>query len=120
MPTLYRVLSESNWKKAQETGYVARCGNDVKADGVHLNLPEAVEYTAARYFTPDEAPLVLEVDYQSFEESLEWHEPTAEEPWRKPLARIANLPLNAVVTTHELRPSDPSGQTAYRWIRGNQ
>ena len=50
MNILYRVNSQNIWLEAQKTGRVPRCENDGKLDCVHLNLEEAVETIAARYF----------------------------------------------------------------------
>lgn len=98
MATLFRVLTAATWKEARSTGIVPRCGNDQKDDGVNLNLAEAVQYTANKYFTVDEEPVLLEVDTSSFTEQIEWREPLANEPWQRPLARIKGLPIDSVIS----------------------
>ncbi|WP_275286590.1 DUF952 domain-containing protein [Halomonas elongata] len=97
MEPLYRVLPEATWEAACRSGKVSRCGNDHRADGVHLNVAAAVDETARRYFAREERPLVLEVDPSGFAECIEWREPTEEEPWPRPLARIEALPTEAVI-----------------------
>lgn len=108
---LYRVITEKNWQEALRLGYVPRCGNDKKEDGIHLNLAEAVEYTANRYFTEDEKPLILVVNTESFSEQIEWRDSTTTEPWQRPLAKIDNLPLNFVIDTNSLVLMQTSGDT---------
>ncbi|MFC3293345.1 DUF952 domain-containing protein [Modicisalibacter luteus] len=106
----------ANWQEAQRLGYVPRCGNDNKENGIHLNLPEAVEYTASRYFTEEEGPLVLVIDAASFSETLEWRDPTVTEPWQRPLAKIDNLPLSTVIETNRLVPTVGNG-ARFEWVR---
>ncbi|NIC08071.1 DUF952 domain-containing protein [Billgrantia bachuensis] len=98
MKILFRVLTAATWREAQSAGVVPRCGNDKKDDGVNLNVPEAVHYTANKYFTVDEEPVLLEVDTSSFAEQIEWREPLANEPWQRPLARIEGLPTDSVIS----------------------
>ncbi|WP_046080492.1 DUF952 domain-containing protein [Halomonas sp. HG01] len=105
MSILYRVLPSATWKEAKETGVVPRCGNDHKADGVNLNLPEAVEYTAHKYFTSDEDPVLLKVDTADFEDRIEWRPPLDHEPWQRPLARIDGIPLESVVSVKPVEPT---------------
>ncbi|MBY4678980.1 DUF952 domain-containing protein [Marinobacterium arenosum] len=112
---LYRVIKRETWQVAQQSGIVPRCGNDNKADGVHLNLPEAVEHIAALYFTPEEDPVVLEVDTCRFESQIEWQEATADQPWLKPLAKIANLEVASVARVHELEHHVVDGVRRYRF-----
>lgn len=102
MEPLYRVLPEATWEAACRSGVVSRCGNDHRADGVHLNVAAAVAYTARRYFVREERPLILEVDPSGFAEHIEWREPTDEEPWPRPLARIEGLPTEAVVAVRRV------------------
>lgn len=99
---LYRVITIANWRKAQSQGYVPRCGNDHKADCVHLNAHEAVAFSANRYFTLEEAPVVIEVDITSFKDKIEWLPPTQDQPWQKPRAHIEHIPLSAVIAVHSL------------------
>ncbi|MEH6651916.1 MAG: DUF952 domain-containing protein, partial [Motiliproteus sp.] len=97
MSNLYRVITEAAWTDAQKHHYVARCGNDQKADRTHLNLREAVESIAAAYFDPKEKPLVLEIDISGFSDRIEWLEPTGNNGWKQPLADIPNIPVSAVI-----------------------
>ncbi|WP_445010525.1 DUF952 domain-containing protein [Vreelandella stevensii] len=112
---LYRVITEKNWQEALRLGYVPRCGNDKKEDGIHLNLAEAVEYTANRYFTTDEKPLVLVVNTDSFSERIEWRNSTTTDPWQKPLAKINNLPLNAVIDINPLVRKQNGDKMNIKW-----
>lgn len=104
MSKLYRVLTLANWEEAKAKGVVARCGNDHKADGVNLNLPEAVNYTASKYFTPVEKPVLLEVDTTEFSDHIEWRHAIENEPWLRPLARINGIPVDCVVSVTSIDP----------------
>jgi len=96
--TLFRVVSSATWKQAQAQGTVPRCGNDHRADGVHLCLPQVIAYTTNTYFTADEHPMLLEVDIAPFAEQIEWRAPTDSEPWQRPLARIPGIPVDSVIS----------------------
>ncbi|GGK71835.1 DUF952 domain-containing protein [Amphritea balenae] len=113
MSSLYRVITEEAWIAAQKTQTIPRCGNDNKADRIHLNVIEAVESVAAAYFEPEERPLVLEIDVSGFTEHIEWTEPAAQEVWRQPLVNIPSLPFNAVVKVHQLEHSLINGKNVY-------
>ncbi|PJC91559.1 DUF952 domain-containing protein [Aeromonas lusitana] len=117
MSVLYRVVSESTWQQAQQLGHLPLCGNDRKERGIHLNLPEAVEYTINRYFSAHENPRVLVVNTSLFAERIEWRDPIELEPWQRPLARIDNLPLSAVIDTNPIKPSHLDASPALRWVR---
>ncbi|MGK0547387.1 DUF952 domain-containing protein [Halomonas cupida] len=99
------MLTLATWETAQESGIVPRCGNDHKEDGVHLNLPEAVDYTANRYFTSAENPVLLKIDTSSFAELIEWRSPLPHEPWHRPLARIAGIPIESVQSVERIDPT---------------
>lgn len=114
MRNLYRIVKADAWKEAKEIGYIPRCGNDKKLDRIHLNVHEAVEFVAAKYYTPDEQPLAIEFDVSSFSESIEWLEPTDELPWKQPLVDIPNLPIHAVVAIHQLDPVLVDGKNTYK------
>ncbi|MDN7131073.1 DUF952 domain-containing protein [Halomonas sp. MC140] len=89
----------TKWRKAQSQGYVPRCGNDHNAGCVHLNVNEAVVFSANRYFTLKEVPIVIEVDTTNFKDKIEWLPPTQDQPWQKPRDHI---PLSAVIAMHTL------------------
>lgn len=110
---LYRVIREEVWGQAQESGMVPRCGNDNTRNRIHLNMPEAVETIAARYFAPEERPVVLEVDITTFKDQIEWIKPDQQNQWWQPLADIANLPVASVVKVHQLEHSLVDGQNRY-------
>ena len=114
MNNLYRVIKEETWTEVSQSQHIPRCGNDNKKDRIHLNVLEAVETIAARYFEPEERPVVLEVDPSDFAEQIEWAEATAESPWRQPLANISNLPVSAVVKVHRLEHSLVDGKNEYK------
>lgn len=99
---LFRVVSRTTWDQTQQQGFVPRCGNDHKNDCVHLNLEEAVLYTANKYFSHEEAPLVLEIDEPAVSHCLEWLTPNEEQPWQRPRAHIDNLPQSAILSARPL------------------
>ncbi|XQU09314.1 DUF952 domain-containing protein [Halomonas sp. LY9] len=99
---LFRVISRTTWDQTQRQGFVPRCGNDHKSDCIHLNLEEAVLYTANKYFTYAEAPLVLEIDAQAVSHCLEWLPPNEGQPWLQPRAYIDHLPQFAILSARPL------------------
>ena len=99
---LFRVISRTTWEQTQQQCLVPRCGNDHKHDCIHLNLEEAVLYTANKYFTYEEAPLLLEVDEPAVSHCLEWLPPNKEQPWLQPRAHIDNLPQSAILSAMPL------------------
>ncbi|WP_136249065.1 DUF952 domain-containing protein [Halomonas borealis] len=109
MASLYRVLPQAAWDAACRSGVVPRCGNDHRADGVNLNLAEAVPYTVHRYFVREERPVVLEVDSAGLAEHIEWRAPLPEEPWARPLARIPELPVSAVISVRAVSEAELAG-----------
>ncbi|MDI3326268.1 DUF952 domain-containing protein [Pontibacterium granulatum] len=116
--TLYRVIRAEVWDQAQESGLVPRCGNDNTRNRIHLNMPEAVETIAARYFEPEECPVVLEVDITAFADRVEWIEPDQQNNWWQPLADVANLPVASVVKVHQLEHSRVDGENIYKILLG--
>ena len=112
--TLYRVIRAETWGQAQETGVVPRCGNDNTRNRIHLNMPDAVETIAARYFEPEECPVVLEVDITDFAHRIEWVKPDPQNNWWQPLADIANLPVASVAKVHQLEHSRVDGKNVYQ------
>ena len=114
MSNLYRVIKEETWTEVSNSEFIPRCGNDNKMDRVHLNILEAVESVAARYFGPEERPLVLEIDTSGFAENIEWVEATDDFPWIQPLARIEHLPVSSVVKVHQLEHSLINGKNVYK------
>ena len=116
MKKLYRVVEKEAWTEAKKTGKVPRCNADQKADHVHLNTREWVEYVAGVFFEPFEEPVVLEVDTSDFEKSIKWYPSTDEKPWEQPCAKIDNISLNAVVKKYDLEHSPSDGKNQYKLI----
>lgn len=116
MSNLFRVIRAEVWAEAQKNAQIPRCGNDDKLNRIHLNLPEAVEFVAAKYFAPEEQPLALEIDVSSFADQIEWLEPTEQLPWRQPLAAIEQLPLSSIVKVHQLEYQPDENGRAYRLV----
>lgn len=114
MQSLFRVIREALWLEYQHTDALPRCGNDNKADRIHLNVREAVESIAEAYFSPEEKPIVLEIDPAGFADQIEWLQAGTDRPWPQPLANIPNLPVSAVVRVHTLEHSQVDGQNRYR------
>ena len=69
---IYRVISKEDWEETKASGGVPRCGNDERDGYVHMSPYDPVLDTAGLYFTPDEEPLVLEVDEEALGEALRW------------------------------------------------
>lgn len=117
MSNLYRVVASKTWEDAKRSGSVPRCGNDKEANGVHLNVVDAVETIASMYFEPDELPIVLEVDVSNFSSRIEWKPPSTPSGWKQPLAKISNLPVSSVVQVHKMRHTRQNGKNVYKLER---
>lgn len=113
MNNLYRVITAAAWADAQKRQHVPRCGNDKKADRIHLNVREAVEFIVAAYFEPEEQPLVLEIDVSGFADRIEWLEATTHLRWKQPRANIPNLPVSAVVRVLQLEHKRIADRNVY-------
>lgn len=72
MDHLYRVVPASHWDQALRSGSVPRCAADTRLDRVHLNKREDVELVANLWFTPEEQPVVLEVEVASLADHIRW------------------------------------------------
>ncbi|SHG97395.1 DUF952 domain-containing protein [Ferrimonas marina] len=103
---LYRVVDADSWRQAQQSGWVPRCGADQRADWVHLNVQESLKVVTPRYFHPSDKPVALAIAVDHLQGELVWLEPTEEKPWIQPCAKIANLPLSAVVSVIPLTRDD--------------
>lgn len=104
METLFRVLPLADWELALVTGLVPRCPADNRHDRIHLNDRESVERAASLWFTPEEAPVAIEIDVTTLAADIQW-EMRAEEPlevW--PNLYALHIPADLVLKVYLLKP----------------
>ena len=93
---LYRVLSLEDWQTALREGKVPRCGSDQRDGFVHLSTRSTVEETAQRYFEPQEAPLVLELDIARLPPGLRFEKVAGRDGEAMPHLYADAIPVAAV------------------------
>ncbi|WP_143814156.1 DUF952 domain-containing protein [Novilysobacter spongiicola] len=102
MDNLFRVISAAELALATASGLVPRCPSDERSNCVHLNHRIDVETVANLYFTPDEAPVVLEIRRSDIEEGLAFAPPTEGKPFGQVTLARPNILLTSVVAVHPL------------------
>lgn len=78
---VYRVIVPSDWRNAQETGHIPAVEVDQLDGYFHLSPGDQILATAGLYFSPDQAPAVLEFEAEALGPGLVW-EPVAERAGR--------------------------------------
>jgi uncharacterized protein (DUF952 family) len=106
---IYRVVSGEDWELTLSIGGVPRCGNDERDGYVHLSPFDTVLETAGLYFTPDEEPLVLEVDAGALGEALRWESVASRGGALFPHLYADGIPVTAIMAWIEL-VSEGEGQ----------
>jgi len=69
---VYRIVGMEDWRMAQATGKVPKCGSDQASGFVHLSGADTLLETAALYFEPSEEPVALEIDAALLGDALKW------------------------------------------------
>lgn len=108
MPALFKILTASAWREAQDRGHLPWSAKD-RADGfVHLSAPDQVRETAERHFAGQVDLILVELEAAELS-SLRW------EPSRGGALFphvYADVPLSAVSKVHALVDSVPG---AFTW-----
>lgn len=102
MDNLFRVVSATQLASATASGMVPRCPSDARNNCVQLNHRHDVETVANLYFTPDEAPVALEIRRSDLEEHLAFAPPTEQKPFGQVTLARPNIQLAWVVAVHPL------------------
>ena len=101
--TIYRILSQQAWERAQADGTFAGSEHDVRDGFIHFSTAEQVAETAAKHYAGRADLVLLWVDAEQLGEALRW------EPSRggalfphlygalavAAVTRVAALPLSA-------------------------
>lgn len=115
MQYLYRVVPKAEWHASLERETVPRCPADERHNRIHLNELKDVELAANLWFTPEEEPVVLEIDVSGLAEHLRWEERTS-----APHGVWPHLYLYAIPTSHIVRvlaldlQSDETGVSSFK------
>ncbi|MDQ3206513.1 MAG: DUF952 domain-containing protein [Pseudomonadota bacterium] len=103
MDNVFRVISAADLASARASGLVPRCPSDDRSGHVHLNHREDVARVATLYFTPDEAPVALELRRSDMETALAFAPASPDKPFRQVALAWPNIPFSSVVQVHRLQ-----------------
>jgi uncharacterized protein (DUF952 family) len=115
MDNLFRVISAAEFTLATASGLVPRCPSDVRSNCVHLNYLSDVETVANLYFTPEEAPVVLEIRRSDIEEDLTFILTSATKPFDQITVARPNILLTSVVAVHPLDVVQSKGLPTFKF-----
>lgn len=118
MENVFRVVSAADLASAVATGRVPRCPSDERSNCVHLNHRCDVETVANLYFTPDEAPVVLELRRSDLEGDLAVAPSVAGKPFAQVTLARPNVMLASVVAVHPLNVVVANGLPAFEFTAG--
>ena len=118
MENLFRVVSAAELAIAIASGVIPRCPSDERSNCVHLNLREDVATVANLYFTPDEAPVVLEILRTDIEEDLAFAPPTEDKPFHQATLARPNVLFSSVVAVHPLDTVEFKGVLGFKFPAG--
>ena len=94
-PFVYRVIVPTDWRKAKETGEIPAVEVDQVDGYFHLSPHDQILVTASLYFSPEQAPAVIEFEADALGPGLIW-EPVPERNGRSfPHLYADSLPLSA-------------------------
>ena len=71
-PFVYRVIVPSDWRTAKETGHIPSVEVDQLDGYFHLSPHDQILVTAGLYFSPDQAPAVIEFEAEALGTGLVW------------------------------------------------
>lgn len=115
MENLFRVVSGAELAAAVGSGLLPRCSSDERSNCVHLNFRGDVEAVASLYFSPEEAPVALEIRRSDIEEGLAFSPPTDAKPFRQATLARPNILLSWVVAVHPLEVVRCNGAAEFRF-----
>ncbi|ANP88948.1 DUF952 domain-containing protein [Rhizobium leguminosarum bv. viciae] len=104
-PTLYKIVTETLWQQARQTGTFHGAGIDLKDGFIHFSTAKQVKQTAALHFAGQSGLLLIAVDGSRFADKLVF-EPSRGGDLFPHL--YADLPLAAVLWEAPL-PLDEAG-----------
>ena len=69
---LYKIVTQAEWQSAQETGLIPVNQMDQTDGYIHLSTKDQYLTTAHLYFSPDDKPLVIELDPTQIDGEICW------------------------------------------------
>lgn len=105
MPVVYKIVPDTLWQQARQTGVFHGASIDLTDGFIHLSTAEQSKETAARYFAGQEGLLLVAIDGDAFGDRLVF-EPSRGGALFPHL--YAPLPLSAVLWAKPL-PLGPDG-----------
>ena len=112
-PTLYKIVTETLWQQARQTGIFHGAGIDLKDGFIHFSTAGQVKQTAALHFTGQSGLLLIAVDGGRLGDKLVF-EPSRGGDLFPHL--YADLPLAAVLWEEPL-PLDETGAHIFPELR---
>ncbi|MFI5362518.1 MAG: DUF952 domain-containing protein [Elusimicrobiota bacterium] len=70
--TIYRIVTEGEWKAARESGYFGGSGPDHRDGFIHFSTAEQAAETAAKHYAGKTDLLLLFVDARALTAPLKW------------------------------------------------
>lgn len=104
---IYKVLRAMEWQAAQAQGVVAGSADDLRDGFIHLSTQAQLAGTLERHFAGESGLIVLEIAAEGLGAKLKW------EPSRGGALFphfYGALPLDAVIRTTSIPPSDAAGR----------
>lgn len=114
MSNLFRVISAAELTTALASGLVPRCASDERAGYVQLNSRADVETAADLYFSPEEAPVALEIRLSDVENMLSFVPPSQGKPFHQARLDCPNILVSWIVAVHPLQAVESSTGTHFK------
>jgi uncharacterized protein (DUF952 family) len=102
---VYKILRAAEWQHALSTNVFAGSAADVRDGFIHLSTRDQLADTIARHFAGESGLIALEIAADRVNAALRW-EPSRDGAMFPHLYSV--LPLDAVVRTVMIQPSDNS------------
>jgi uncharacterized protein (DUF952 family) len=115
---LFRVVSATELATARASGLVPRCPSDERSNCVQLNLHRDVETVANLYFTPEEAPVALEIRRSDIEDVLSFSPATQGKPFQQATLACPNVLFSWVVAVHQLVAVQSHDSRSFKLVAG--
>ncbi|MBY5353997.1 DUF952 domain-containing protein [Rhizobium leguminosarum] len=104
-PTLYKIVTETLWQQARQSGIFHGAGIDLQDGFIHFSTAEQVKQTAALHFTGQSGLLLIAVDGSGLGDKLVFESSRGGDLFPH---LYADLPLAAVLWEAPL-PLDEAG-----------
>ena len=115
---LFRIVSAADLASAIASGCVPRCPSDERSNCVYLNTRCDVETVANLYFTPDEAPVALEIRRSDIDGDLAFPPSAAGKPFSQVTLARPTVLFSSVVAVHPLNVAISNSLPTFRFAAG--